>query len=145
MDPGSLQCGSWFSPGARPGDCVKISAQEVQDYLKSMSVAANFIWVNHVSMTFLCHQVLKNVFVKFRFSFSYYVLYLLCKEVLCQASAPPPLTWSWRKLPNVTHVLDTCHTARISKKTVKLRLIAVIKGWRRNNKKKTVFCLGVFK
>lgn len=30
---------------------------------------------------------------------------------------------------NVTDVVDTCHAAGISKKTVKLRPIAVIKGW----------------
>lgn len=30
---------------------------------------------------------------------------------------------------NVTDVVDTCHAAGISKKAVKLRPIAVIKGW----------------
>lgn len=30
---------------------------------------------------------------------------------------------------NVTDVVDTCHAAGISKKTIKLRPIAVIKGW----------------
>lgn len=31
---------------------------------------------------------------------------------------------------NVTDVVDTCHAAGISKKCIKLRPIAVIKGWR---------------
>lgn len=30
---------------------------------------------------------------------------------------------------NVTDVVDTCHAAGISKKAIKLRPIAVIKGW----------------
>lgn len=38
-------------------------------------------------------------------------------------SAPPPLT-----LRSRAQVVDTCHAAGISKKTVKLRPIAVIKG-----------------
>ena len=37
--------------------CARINSQEGQDYLKAMSAAANFAWVNRSSMTFLCRQV----------------------------------------------------------------------------------------
>jgi len=37
--------------------CARIASQEGQDYLKAMSAAANFAWVNRSSMTFLCRQV----------------------------------------------------------------------------------------
>lgn len=37
--------------------CARISSTEGQDYLKAMSAAANFAWVNRSSMTFLCRQV----------------------------------------------------------------------------------------
>ena len=37
--------------------CARISSPEGQDYLKSMSAAANFAWVNRSSITFLCRQV----------------------------------------------------------------------------------------
>jgi len=38
--------------------CARISSVEGQDYLRAMSAAANFAWVNRSSMTFLCRQVL---------------------------------------------------------------------------------------
>jgi len=38
--------------------CARISSTEGQDYLKAMSAAANFAWVNRSSMTFLCRQVI---------------------------------------------------------------------------------------
>lgn len=41
--------------------CAKISSQEGQDYLKTMSAAANFAWVNRISMKFLCRQVILNI------------------------------------------------------------------------------------
>lgn len=37
--------------------CARIKSREGQDYLKAMSAAANFAWVNRSSMTFLCRQV----------------------------------------------------------------------------------------
>ena len=37
--------------------CARISSKEGHDYLKGMSCAANFAWVNRSSMTFLCRQV----------------------------------------------------------------------------------------
>ena len=37
--------------------CARIGSKEGQDYLKGMSCAANFAWVNRSSMTFLCRQV----------------------------------------------------------------------------------------
>jgi len=40
--------------------CARISSTEGQDYLKAMSAAANFAWVNRSSMTFLCRQVFKH-------------------------------------------------------------------------------------
>lgn len=37
--------------------CAHINSKEGQDYLKAMSAAANFAWVNRSSMTFLTRQV----------------------------------------------------------------------------------------
>lgn len=37
--------------------CARIKSNEGQNYLKSMSAAANFAWVNRSSMTFLARQV----------------------------------------------------------------------------------------
>lgn len=42
--------------------CARISSNEGQDYLKAMSAAANFAWVNRSSMTFLCRQVRFYIF-----------------------------------------------------------------------------------
>ena len=41
--------------------CARINSKEGQDYLKGMSCAANFAWVNRSSMTFLCRQVGRQV------------------------------------------------------------------------------------
>lgn len=38
--------------------CARIQSEEGQNYLKAMSAAANFAWVNRSSMTFLCRQVI---------------------------------------------------------------------------------------
>ena len=45
---------------------------------------------------------------------------------------------------NVTDVVDTCHTAGISKKCVKLRPVAVIKGWHFHFSVRNVFPLDFF-
>lgn len=37
--------------------CARINSNEGQNYLKAMSAAANFAWVNRSSMTFLARQV----------------------------------------------------------------------------------------
>lgn len=37
--------------------CARIQSNEGQNYLKAMSAAANFAWVNRSSMTFLARQV----------------------------------------------------------------------------------------
>ncbi|XP_003741946.1 tRNA-splicing ligase RtcB homolog [Galendromus occidentalis] len=42
--------------------CARIHSQEGQDYLKSMSAAANFAWVNRSSMTFLTRQAFGKMF-----------------------------------------------------------------------------------
>ena len=42
--------------------CARINSQEGQDYLKAMSAAANFAWVNRSSMTFLCRQAFAKQF-----------------------------------------------------------------------------------
>ncbi|XP_037087930.1 RNA-splicing ligase RtcB homolog [Pollicipes pollicipes] len=42
--------------------CARISSKEGQDYLKGMSCAANFAWVNRSSMTFLCRQAFAKQF-----------------------------------------------------------------------------------
>lgn len=41
--------------------CARIKSEEGQNYLKAMSAAANYAWVNRSTMTFLCRQVLKFV------------------------------------------------------------------------------------
>lgn len=40
--------------------CARIHSNEGQNYLKAMSAAANFAWVNRSSMTFLARQVCIN-------------------------------------------------------------------------------------
>lgn len=42
--------------------CARIQSQEGQDYLKAMSAAANYAWVNRSSMTFLTRQAFAKVF-----------------------------------------------------------------------------------
>ncbi|GAB6020049.1 hypothetical protein CHUAL_002795 [Chamberlinius hualienensis] len=42
--------------------CARIRSTEGQDYLKSMSAAANFAWVNRSSMTFLCRQAFAKAY-----------------------------------------------------------------------------------
>merc|ERR1712241_1321553 len=42
--------------------CARIASQEGQDYLKGMSAAANYAWVNRSSMTFLTRQAFAKVF-----------------------------------------------------------------------------------
>ncbi|XP_065580904.1 RNA-splicing ligase RtcB homolog [Artemia franciscana] len=42
--------------------CARIMSQEGQDYLKAMSAAANFAWVNRSSMTFLARQAFAKQF-----------------------------------------------------------------------------------
>ncbi|KAL2719146.1 tRNA-splicing ligase RtcB [Vespula squamosa] len=42
--------------------CAHIKSQEGQDYLKAMSAAANFAWVNRSSMTFLTRQAFAKQF-----------------------------------------------------------------------------------
>merc|ERR1719273_297251 len=42
--------------------CALISSQEGQDYLKAMSAAANYAWVNRSSMTFLVRQAFAKQF-----------------------------------------------------------------------------------
>lgn len=42
--------------------CAHINSEEGQDYLKSMSAAANYAWVNRSSMTFLTRQAFAKQF-----------------------------------------------------------------------------------
>ena len=42
--------------------CARISSPEGQDYLKAMSAAANYAWVNRSSMTFLARQAFAKQF-----------------------------------------------------------------------------------
>ncbi|XP_065209358.1 RNA-splicing ligase RtcB homolog [Planococcus citri] len=42
--------------------CAHINSTEGQNYLKAMSAAANFAWVNRSSMTFLCRQAFAKQF-----------------------------------------------------------------------------------
>merc|ERR1712241_574092 len=42
--------------------CARINSTEGQDYMKAMSSAANYAWVNRSSMTFLTRQAFAKVF-----------------------------------------------------------------------------------
>jgi tRNA-splicing ligase RtcB (3'-phosphate/5'-hydroxy nucleic acid ligase) len=42
--------------------CARIASEEGQTYLKAMSAAANYAWVNRSSMTFLTRQAFAKVF-----------------------------------------------------------------------------------
>ena len=42
--------------------CARIRSQEGQDYLKAMSAAANYAWVNRSMMTFLTRQAFSKAF-----------------------------------------------------------------------------------
>ena len=42
--------------------CARIQSKEGDDYLKAMSAAANYAWVNRSSMTFLARQAFSKVF-----------------------------------------------------------------------------------
>merc|ERR1719273_2758133 len=45
--------------------CARIQSEEGQDYLKAMSAAANFAWVNRTAMTFLTRQAFQKIFKPF--------------------------------------------------------------------------------
>lgn len=49
--------------------CARINSKEGQNYLKSMSAAANFAWVNRSSMTFLARQVCINIILIYYIQF----------------------------------------------------------------------------
>ena len=66
--------------------CAKISSQEGQDYLKSMSAAANFAWVNRASMTFLCRQVFIQIF--FFVKIKNYVIMINYRPLPSSSAAP---------------------------------------------------------
>ncbi|KAK8803806.1 hypothetical protein WA158_001500 [Blastocystis sp. Blastoise] len=42
--------------------CAPINSVEGQDYIKAMSAAANFAWVNRSTITYLCRQAFSKVF-----------------------------------------------------------------------------------
>merc|ERR1712226_420077 len=42
--------------------CARINSEEGQNYMKGMSAAANYAWVNRSSMTFLTRQAFAKVF-----------------------------------------------------------------------------------
>jgi tRNA-splicing ligase RtcB len=42
--------------------CARINSEEGKQYLKAMSAAANFAWVNRSSMSFLTRQAFAKVF-----------------------------------------------------------------------------------
>ena len=42
--------------------CARIASPEGQNYLKAMSAAANYAWVNRASMTFLARQAFSHAF-----------------------------------------------------------------------------------
>lgn len=54
--------------------CARIKSNEGQNYLKAMSAAANFAWVNRSSMTFLARQVCINI--NYNIVLTYFINYL---------------------------------------------------------------------
>lgn len=65
--------------------CARINSNEGQNYLKAMSAAANFAWVNRSSMTFLARQVstcrMETIhFLSNRFMYCEYVLKAFAKQ-----------------------------------------------------------------
>ena len=44
--------------------CARINSKEGQDYLSSMSAAANFAWVNRAAITMAARNAFKQVFQK---------------------------------------------------------------------------------
>jgi RNA-splicing ligase RtcB len=63
--------------------CARINSNEGQNYLKAMSAAANFAWVNRSSMTFLARQVCINYKSIFFNSYKINDLYFkgICKTI----------------------------------------------------------------
>jgi len=61
--------------------CARINSKEGQNYLKSMSAAANFAWVNRSSMTFLARQVCINIlticYIQFLTDFNFLTITIL--------------------------------------------------------------------
>lgn len=55
--------------------CARINSVEGQDYLKAMSAAANFAWVNRSIMTFLTRQAFAKAFKKSPVELDMHVIY----------------------------------------------------------------------
>eukprot|EP00915_Cephaloidophora_sp_WS-2016_P005506 GHVH01007328.1.p1 GENE.GHVH01007328.1~~GHVH01007328.1.p1 ORF type:complete len:356 (+),score=42.89 GHVH01007328.1:33-1100(+) len=55
--------------------CAKINSPEGQKYLKGMSAAANYAWVNRSSMTFLVRQAFTQVFKRTADDLDMHVIY----------------------------------------------------------------------
>uniref|UniRef100_A0A2K5CS76 3'-phosphate/5'-hydroxy nucleic acid ligase n=1 Tax=Aotus nancymaae TaxID=37293 RepID=A0A2K5CS76_AOTNA len=136
--------------------CARIASPEGQDYLKGMAAAGNYAWVNRSSMTFLTRQLDFFFYETFFFKLFYSKFWDTCAEhagllqrytcalVVCRTCQPfgtckdcifsglvqclIPLLQAPESYKNVTDVVNTCHDAGISKKAIKLRPIAVIKG-----------------
>jgi len=63
--------------------CARISSNEGQNYLKAMSAAANFAWVNRSSMTFLARQVCTKR-IKKQYTFIGFSCIKLCFKGVCK-------------------------------------------------------------
>ncbi|KAF8821098.1 Dna segment, Chr 10, Wayne State University 52, expressed family protein [Cardiosporidium cionae] len=112
--------------------CAPISSPEGKNYLKAMAAAANYAWVNRASMTFLARQAFSKVFQQTPDDLDMHVIYdvshNIAKIEIRVASPKLVMEEAPESYKDVTEVVQTCHEAGISRKCVKLRPIAVIKG-----------------
>jgi tRNA-splicing ligase RtcB len=61
--------------------CARISSPEGQDYLKAMSAAANYAWVNRSCLTFLARRAFSKVFQKTAEEMDMHLVYDVCHNV----------------------------------------------------------------
>mmetsp|Transcript_10132 Transcript_10132/g.20254 ORF Transcript_10132/g.20254 Transcript_10132/m.20254 type:complete len:308 (-) Transcript_10132:291-1214(-) len=61
--------------------CARINSTEGQDYLKAMSAAANYAWVNRSCMTYLARRAFSKVFKKSPEEMDMHLIYDVCHNI----------------------------------------------------------------
>lgn len=61
--------------------CARINSTEGQDYLKAMSAAANYAWVNRSCMTYLARRAFSKVFNKSPEEMDMHLVYDVCHNI----------------------------------------------------------------
>ena len=61
--------------------CARINSTEGQDYLKAMSAAANYAWVNRSCMTYLTRRAFSKVFNKSPEEMDMHLVYDVCHNI----------------------------------------------------------------